>query len=131
MTRRVTFTERPSSPPRQVSRYRCAFATSLAGAGLSKSSPVNSASAVASNRLCKRSKYPGDGSARRAVGPTGRGVRPWDAAALLHDDAGQVFLDGNEVHFKTPQDARSAGIETVYQTLAVAPALDIVLLQPA
>ena len=29
------------------------------------------------------------------------------------------------VHFRTPQDARAAGIETVYQTLAVAPALDI------
>jgi fructose transport system ATP-binding protein len=28
----------------------------------------------------------------------------------LIPDAGQVFLDGNEVHFKTPQDARSAGI---------------------
>ena len=40
-------------------------------------------------------------------------------------DSGQVFLDGREVHFKSPQDARSAGIETVYQTLAVAPALDI------
>ncbi len=40
-------------------------------------------------------------------------------------DSGQVYLDGNEVHFRTPQDARSAGIETVYQTLAVAPALDI------
>ena len=43
----------------------------------------------------------------------------------LAPDSGQVFLDGREVHFKTPQDARSAGIETVYQTLAVAPALDI------
>jgi energy-coupling factor transporter ATP-binding protein EcfA2 len=40
-------------------------------------------------------------------------------------DAGQVFLDGREVNFRTPQDARGAGIETVYQTLAVAPALDI------
>ena len=40
-------------------------------------------------------------------------------------DAGQVFLDGKEVHFRSPQDARQAGIETVYQTLAVAPALDI------
>jgi fructose transport system ATP-binding protein len=29
------------------------------------------------------------------------------------------------VHFKTPHDAREAGIETVYQDLAVAPALDI------
>ena len=43
----------------------------------------------------------------------------------LIPDAGHVYLDGNEVHFRTPQDARSAGIETVYQTLAVAPALDI------
>ena len=43
----------------------------------------------------------------------------------LIPDAGQVFLDGREVSFKTPQDARSSGIETVYQTLAVAPALDI------
>jgi fructose transport system ATP-binding protein len=43
----------------------------------------------------------------------------------LIPDAGNVYLDGNEVHFRTPQDARGAGIETVYQTLAVAPALDI------
>jgi fructose transport system ATP-binding protein len=40
-------------------------------------------------------------------------------------DSGEVFLDGREVNFRTPQDARAAGIETVYQTLAVAPALDI------
>jgi len=43
----------------------------------------------------------------------------------LTPDSGQVFLDGNEVNFRSPQDARQAGIETVYQTLAVAPALDI------
>ena len=40
-------------------------------------------------------------------------------------DAGEILLDGQPVHFKRPQDARDAGIETVYQTLAVAPALDI------
>lgn len=40
-------------------------------------------------------------------------------------DEGQMFLDGVEVSFKRPQDGRHAGIETVYQTLAVAPALDI------
>ena len=40
-------------------------------------------------------------------------------------DEGQILVDGREVHFRSPQDARSAGIETVYQTLAVAPALDI------
>ena len=29
------------------------------------------------------------------------------------------------MHFRSPRDARRAGIETVYQDLAVAPALDI------
>ncbi|MFC8801482.1 ATP-binding cassette domain-containing protein [Promicromonospora sp. NPDC057138] len=40
-------------------------------------------------------------------------------------DEGEILLDGRPVHFKRPQDARSAGIETVYQTLAVAPSLDV------
>lgn len=40
-------------------------------------------------------------------------------------DEGQLFLDGQPVHFKRPQDARAAGIETVYQNLAVSPALDV------
>ena len=40
-------------------------------------------------------------------------------------DEGQVSLDGEPVNFRRPQDAQDAGIETVYQTLAVAPALDI------
>jgi fructose transport system ATP-binding protein len=40
-------------------------------------------------------------------------------------DEGEIHLDGNAVLFKRPQEARAAGIETVYQTLAVAPALDI------
>ena len=40
-------------------------------------------------------------------------------------DEGQIILDSQEVSFKRPQDGRHAGIETVYQTLAVAPALDI------
>jgi len=40
-------------------------------------------------------------------------------------DHGEIRMDGELVHFKRPQDARQAGIETVYQTLAVAPALDI------
>ncbi|GAA1978347.1 ATP-binding cassette domain-containing protein [Isoptericola halotolerans] len=40
-------------------------------------------------------------------------------------DQGEILLDGNKVHFKRPQDARAAGIETVYQTLAVSPSLDI------
>jgi len=40
-------------------------------------------------------------------------------------DEGEVLLDGKPVHFKSPIDARRAGIETVYQDLAVAPAMSI------
>ncbi len=43
----------------------------------------------------------------------------------LVPDAGTIIADGAEVTFRRPQDARDAGIETVYQTLAVAPALDV------
>jgi len=40
-------------------------------------------------------------------------------------DEGEIFLDGQKIHFKSPIDARRAGIETVYQDLAVAPAMTI------
>ena len=40
-------------------------------------------------------------------------------------DAGVIELDGKPVHFKGPVDARREGIETVYQDLAVAPAMTI------
>jgi fructose transport system ATP-binding protein len=40
-------------------------------------------------------------------------------------DAGEILIEGQETVFRRPQDARAAGIETVYQSLAVAPALDI------
>ncbi|SHM07461.1 ATP-binding cassette domain-containing protein [Rhizobacter sp. OV335] len=40
-------------------------------------------------------------------------------------DEGEIKLDGRTIHFKSPIDARRAGIETVYQDLAVAPAMSI------
>jgi fructose transport system ATP-binding protein len=40
-------------------------------------------------------------------------------------DSGEILLDGRPVRFGSPVDARAAGIETVYQNLAVCPALDI------
>jgi fructose transport system ATP-binding protein len=46
-------------------------------------------------------------------------------SGAMTPDEGEILLDGQPVHFKRPQDAQAAGIETVYQTLAVAPALDI------
>jgi len=46
-------------------------------------------------------------------------------AGAVVPDAGEVLMDGTPVHFKTPMDARAAGIETVYQNLALSPALSI------
>jgi fructose transport system ATP-binding protein len=40
-------------------------------------------------------------------------------------DAGEIRLGGEPIHFRSPQDARQAGIETVYQDLALSPALSI------
>ncbi|GAB7192406.1 ATP-binding cassette domain-containing protein [Kineococcus sp. NUM-3379] len=46
-------------------------------------------------------------------------------SGALVPDEGEIRLDGEAVSFSTPIDARNAGIETVHQTLAVAPSLDI------
>jgi len=46
-------------------------------------------------------------------------------AGAVVPDEGEILLDGERVNFKSPIEARQAGIETVYQDLAVAPALDI------
>ncbi|WP_322890731.1 MULTISPECIES: ATP-binding cassette domain-containing protein [unclassified Yoonia] len=40
-------------------------------------------------------------------------------------DEGEVLLEGRKVKFTSPTDARKEGIETVYQTLAMSPALSI------
>ena len=40
-------------------------------------------------------------------------------------DEGTIELDGKPIHFRSPIDARRVGIETVYQDLAVAPAMTI------
>jgi fructose transport system ATP-binding protein len=69
--------------------------------------------------------YPGEILA--VIGDNGAGKSSLIKAlsGALIPDSGEIFLDGERVHFRNPMDARSAGIETVYQTLAVAPGLDI------
>ena len=69
--------------------------------------------------------YPGEILA--VIGDNGAGKSTLIKAlsgAITPDD-GEIRLDGEVVHFRSPHDAREAGIETVYQDLAVAPALDI------
>ena len=38
---------------------------------------------------------------------------------------GEIIFNGEPVHFENPMDAREAGIETVFQTLALADELDV------
>ena len=40
-------------------------------------------------------------------------------------DEGEIRLEGKPIHFTSPMQARAAGIETVYQNLALSPALSI------
>nr|WP_319251983.1 ATP-binding cassette domain-containing protein [uncultured Celeribacter sp.] len=46
-------------------------------------------------------------------------------SGAVQPDGGQVMLEGETVQFASPNDARAAGIETVYQQLALSPALSI------
>ncbi len=46
-------------------------------------------------------------------------------SGAISPDSGEILLDGEPVSFSSPQAARDAGIETVYQNLALSPALSI------
>ena len=39
-------------------------------------------------------------------------------------DSGQIFINGEEAHIANPRDAKKYGIETIYQTLALADNVD-------
>jgi len=69
--------------------------------------------------------YPGEILA--VIGDNGAGKSSLIKAlsGALVPDAGEIRLDGERVEFKSPMDARNAGIETVYQNLAVSPSLNI------
>ena len=69
--------------------------------------------------------YPGEILA--VIGDNGAGKSTLIKAlsGAIIPDEGEILLDGRPIHFRSPLDARKNGIETVYQDLAVAPALDI------
>ncbi|MFI5010793.1 MAG: ATP-binding cassette domain-containing protein [Hyphomicrobiales bacterium] len=69
--------------------------------------------------------YPGEILA--VIGDNGAGKTSLIKAltGAIVPDHGEIRLDGEVIHFGSPQDARAAGIETVYQNLALSPALSI------
>jgi len=69
--------------------------------------------------------YPGEVLA--VIGDNGAGKSTLIKAlsGAIIPDAGEIRIDGEPVHLHSPLDARKFGIETVYQDLAVAPALDV------
>jgi fructose transport system ATP-binding protein len=69
--------------------------------------------------------YPGEILA--VIGDNGAGKSSLIKAlcGAVIPDAGEIRLAGDIVHFRSPIDAREAGIETVYQNLALSPALSI------
>lgn len=74
---------------------------------------------------CDFELYPGEILA--VIGDNGAGKSTLIKAlsGAVRPDEGSILLDGREVHFHSPIDARRAGIETVYQNLALSPALSI------
>ena len=46
-------------------------------------------------------------------------------SGAIRPDHGRIWCNGQEVRFHSPIDARNAGVETVYQTLALANHLDV------
>ena len=74
---------------------------------------------------CDFELYPGEILA--VIGDNGAGkstlIKALSGAVI--PDEGEITLDGRRVSFTSPIDGRAAGIETVYQTLAMSPALSI------
>ena len=69
--------------------------------------------------------YPGEVLA--VIGDNGAGKSTLIKAlsGAVRPDAGQVLIEGKPVQLNSPIEAHEAGIETVYQNLALSPALSI------
>jgi len=89
--------------------------------GLSKSfGPVHAVKSVSLNL------YPGEVIGLVGDNGAGKSTLTRMMAGTIRPDTGQILVAGENRTFETAQDARRAGIETVFQTLALVPGLDIV-----
>ena len=64
--------------------------------------------------------YPGEIAGLVGDNGAGKSTLIRILSGVQRADSGTIYLDGQPTHFSSPSDARSAGIETVYQDLALA-----------
>ncbi|MCR9149118.1 MAG: ATP-binding cassette domain-containing protein [Rhodobacteraceae bacterium] len=74
---------------------------------------------------CDFELYPGEILAVIGDNGAGKSTLIKAVSGAVVPDEGEVFLEGRKVQFTSPLHARDHGIETVYQTLAMSPALSI------
>jgi fructose transport system ATP-binding protein len=74
---------------------------------------------------CDFDLYPGEILAVIGDNGAGKSTLIKAVSGAVIPDEGEIWLDGQKVHFTSPIEAREHGIETVYQTLAMSPALSI------
>ena len=63
------------------------------------------------------------GEVTALIGDNGKSTLVKILSGVYPANAGSILLDGREMAFSSPSDARDQGIETVYQDLSVAPDL--------
>ena len=92
---------------------------------------------LVAGRICKRfgnvvalqdvdfELYPGEVVALVGDNGAGKSTLTKIIAGALAPDSGALQLRGRSVAFRSPAEARAAGIETAYQDLALAPDLDV------
>ena len=69
--------------------------------------------------------YPGEITAVIGDNGAGKSTLVKAIAGAVTPNQGEIRMDGQILNFRSPQDAQKAGIETVYQNLALSPALTI------
>ena len=74
---------------------------------------------------CDFDLYPGEILAVIGDNGAGKSTLIKSVSGAVVPDEGEITLEGKRIRFTSPNEARNAGIETVYQTLAMYPALSI------